>query len=143
MRHKASHAEVGDRQDSGSQLANRQDLGRIHCRTVGHTQNLPVEESVTTWAFSNKSPQYHRGRRRHRLEPCPSYVAWPAGTATLLSGLLAKVRFVQKSQPWKRGKGPEREETRCRMRRMSSRQKAKCAPEDQVEGRAESRSDWV
>ena len=54
MRHKASHAEVGDRQDSGSQLANRQDLGRIHCRTVGHTQNLPVEEYITTWTFSNK-----------------------------------------------------------------------------------------
>jgi hypothetical protein len=54
MRHKASHAEVGDRQDSGSQLANRQDLGRIHCRTVGHTQNLPVEGSVTTWTISNK-----------------------------------------------------------------------------------------
>ncbi len=54
MRHKASHAEVGDHQDSGSQLANRQDLGRIHCRTVGHTQNLPVDGSDTTWAFSNK-----------------------------------------------------------------------------------------
>ena len=54
MRHKASHAEVGDRQASGNQLANRQDLGRIHCRTVGHTQNLPVEGSVTTWTFSNK-----------------------------------------------------------------------------------------
>jgi len=54
MRHKASHAEVGDHQDSGSQLANRQDLGRIHCRTVGHTQNLPVEGSVTTWTISNK-----------------------------------------------------------------------------------------
>jgi len=54
MRHKASHAEVGDRSDSGSQLANRQDLGRIHCGTVGHTQNLPVEGSVTTWTISNK-----------------------------------------------------------------------------------------
>ena len=54
MRHKASHAEVGDRQDSGSQLANRQDLGRIHCRTVGHTQNLPVEGSANIWTFSNK-----------------------------------------------------------------------------------------
>ena len=57
MRHKASHAEVGDRQDSGSQLANRQDLGRIHCRTVGHTQNLPVEGSANTWTISDKSSQ--------------------------------------------------------------------------------------
>ena len=54
MRHKASHVEVGDRQDSGSQLANRQDLGRIHCRTVGHTQNLPVEGSANIWISSNK-----------------------------------------------------------------------------------------
>ena len=44
MRHKASHTEVGDRQD----------LGRIHCKTVGHTQNLPVEGSVITWTISNK-----------------------------------------------------------------------------------------
>ena len=54
MRHKASHAEVGDRQDSGSQLAKPAGPGEEPLETVGQTQDLPVEGSANTWTTSNK-----------------------------------------------------------------------------------------
>jgi hypothetical protein len=55
MRQKQSHAEAGDRQESGSQLAKPAGTEEEPLETVGQTQDIPVERSAATWAISTKA----------------------------------------------------------------------------------------
>jgi hypothetical protein len=63
MRQKHKHAEAGDHQEAGSQLAKLAGPEKEPLETVGQTQDIPVtlERSTTTWAISTKVLNTIRG----------------------------------------------------------------------------------